>query len=62
MEKTDDIVSEMVDLTRVNLDDLVLSDAGLAGESSTVLARSLRRLLRDVDAPGEALAGFQSSI
>jgi FXSXX-COOH protein len=57
VETPDDIVSEMADLTRVNLSDLVLP-----AESDTVLSRSLHRLLRDIEHPSEALAGFQSSI
>ncbi|MEX5634919.1 FxSxx-COOH cyclophane-containing RiPP peptide [Parafrankia sp. FMc2] len=54
---TGDIVSEMADLTRADLDGLVLT-----GDPNTVLSRSLRRLVRDIEHPGEALAGFQSSI
>lgn len=57
METTGDIVSEMADLTRENLDELVL-----AGEPGSVLSRSLLRLMHDIEHPGEALAGFQSSI
>jgi FXSXX-COOH protein len=57
VETTHDIVSELPDLTRANLSDLVLPP-----ESDTVLSRSLRRLLRDIEHPSEALAGFQSSI
>ncbi len=57
METSDGIVCEMADLTRANLDDLVVTS-----EPGSVLSRSLRRLMRDIEHPGEALAGFQSSI
>jgi FXSXX-COOH protein len=47
--------SALVDLTRVSL-------AQLSALDNSVLGHSLRRLLKEADAPSEAIAGFQSIV
>lgn len=47
--------SAMVDVTGLSL-------AELAGAGDGALAHCLRRLLADIDAPGEPIAGFNSAL
>jgi FXSXX-COOH protein len=51
----DDIVSELVDLSEVDLVDLAELD-------NPVLAATVQRIRREVDHPGQALAGHQSAL
>jgi FXSXX-COOH protein len=48
--------SEVIDVSEMALSDLT------AGDSDSVLARSLRRLADDLDHPGEPIAGFNSAL
>jgi FXSXX-COOH protein len=54
-EVTADYVSDLVDLTHVELPELIDSD-------ETVLANALRRILTEVDQEQGTVAGFQSGI
>ena len=52
--ESDDLVSDLVDLCDMDLDDVDLGDSVLAG--------SLRMIRAEVDRPEEAVAGFNSSL
>lgn len=54
-EVTADYESDLVDLTHVELPELIDSD-------ETVLANALRRILTEVDQEQGTVAGFQSGI
>ena len=52
------VVSDMVDLTTIDLSDL----AERHRDPDSPLARALKRVQTDAERPGDALAGFQSSL
>lgn len=54
-DRPDEIVSELIDLTGVDLDELRTVD-------KAVLAASLERIIDEVEHPEGAVAGFQSSL
>jgi len=54
-DASDPIVSDLVDLTELDLADLPALD-------NPVLARSLQKIRDEVTNPGEAAAGHQSSL
>ena len=54
VNESDDLVSDLVDLSDVDLDRLTLGDS--------VLANALQMIRAEVDRPEEAVAGFNSSL
>ncbi|MDT3444366.1 MULTISPECIES: FxSxx-COOH cyclophane-containing RiPP peptide [unclassified Pseudofrankia] len=63
-ESPPEIVTDLVDLTKVDFERLSSTISEQAGESApdSALAHSLRRILQEARDPASAIAGFKSSI
>ncbi|MCK9900376.1 FXSXX-COOH protein [Parafrankia colletiae] len=63
-ESPSEIVTDLVDLTEVDFEQLSSIPSHQTGETSpdSALAHALQRILREAKNPASAIAGFQSSI